>query len=308
MPTGFLVIDKKVGIRSTMCVEAVRRVFRGTKSGHGGTLDSSASGVLVILLGGATRLSGLVNQMPKSYLVRVALGSETSTCDATGEVTIRRKWRHANLAAIESALPGFIGVRMQTPPAISAVHIKGRRAHEIARSGEEPRIEPRPVFIESMKIVSPLSEDGEFSLSVRCGKGTYIRSVARDLGRALGSAAHVVSLRRESVGPFAAEFAPQMGEDTRFSVDELMRAVWPVATMERFLPSYHLKDSDMAKLAAGIGVRAGVRDRVSVGENSPNGVAMACSPDMCSICGIESHDGGIRLIPQINIRMEAHEA
>lgn len=305
MKTGFLALDKPRGARSTWCVERVRRILgRDAKVGHGGTLDSSASGLLVILLGGATRLSNLVMQMPKTYSAKIALGAETTTCDATGETTARGDWSAVDEAAIERALPAFLGWRMQVPPQISAVHVNGRRAHEVARGGEEARIEPRPVFIEKIDRVSPLAEDGSFLLSICCGKGTYVRSIARDLGRSLGCGAHIATLSRERVGPLhlAEAYAP----DEKFSIskDELLSMVKPLEMMEKFLPCYLLPEEEMSRLASGLGVSVAHSLRTSIGESCPERIVMARSKDLLSICRAEHREGRLFLLPETNIRIE----
>ncbi|MCL2683818.1 MAG: tRNA pseudouridine(55) synthase TruB, partial [Synergistaceae bacterium] len=200
---GFLPIDKPVGMRSAGCVELIKRIVGRVKAGHGGTLDSTACGVIVLLLGGATRLSSLVMQMPKIYRAVLKLGTETTTCDYSGEGTISGDASGVTDEDVDAAIPSFMGWRMQVPPEVSAVHVGGRRAHEIFRSGGVPDIEPRPIFIESISRVENLSENHEVELLIRCGKGTYIRALARDMGRRLGCRAHIASLRREAVGPFS---------------------------------------------------------------------------------------------------------
>ncbi|MDR2780453.1 MAG: tRNA pseudouridine(55) synthase TruB, partial [Synergistaceae bacterium] len=201
---GLLPIDKPLGLRSSQCVELVKKLTGGgAKVGHGGTLDSSASGMLVLLLGGATRASGYVMLMPKTYSAVVRLGAETTTCDYTGHITRLKDFRGVKESDIDEIVPSFIGWRMQTPPEISAVHVNGRRAHKISRAGGKPEIPPRPVFVESIRRDGAISGDGCVRLLIRCGKGTYVRSIARDIGRRLGCLAHVAALRRLSVGPFS---------------------------------------------------------------------------------------------------------
>ncbi|MDR1508303.1 MAG: tRNA pseudouridine(55) synthase TruB, partial [Synergistaceae bacterium] len=162
MLQGLLPIDKPVGLRSSHCVEQVKRLTgKGVKVGHGGTLDSSASGVLVLLLGAATRASGYVMLMPKTYRAVIRLGAETTTCDYTGRITAIGDCRKVKESDIDEVIPSFIGWRMQTPPEISAVHVNGRRAHEISRAGGNPEISPRPVFVESIRRAGAVSDDGE---------------------------------------------------------------------------------------------------------------------------------------------------
>lgn len=306
MLTGFLALDKPVGVRSTACVEKVRRAAgRSVKVGHGGTLDSSARGLLVILLGGATRLSNLVMQMPKIYRAVIALGAETTTCDATGERLSCVDWRYVDETAIERMLPAFLGWRMQVPPQISAVHVDGRRAHEMARGGEIPQIEPRPVFIEKIERLSSLSNEGKFVLKVRCGKGTYVRSIARDLGRALGCGAHIAALSRESVGPLRLSEAWHPDDQFSISRNELLSMVQPLAVMEKFLPCYCLPDAEMAKLASGLGACATDAFRISAGDRSPARVIVARSESLFSVCKAEYREGRLSLSPETNIKLGA---
>ena len=202
MSSGLLLVDKPEGVRSTDCVGRVRRTLgRGTRVGHAGTLDSTASGLLVVLLGAATRLSDYVMRLPKVYRAAVRLGSETDTCDATGRVIFRGDAGRVDEAAFDRVLPSFWGVRMQRPPEISALKVDGEPSHRLARSGRGAVLPERPVWMESVRRRSPL-EDGRVEVEVVCGKGTYVRSLVRDIGARLGCGAHVEALRRLSIGPF----------------------------------------------------------------------------------------------------------
>ena len=202
MPSGLLLVDKPEGVRSTDCVSRVRRVLgRGLRVGHAGTLDSTASGLLVVLLGAATRLSDYVMRLPKVYRAAVRLGSETDTCDATGRVIFRGDAGRVDEAAFDRVLPSFWGVRMQRPPEISALKVDGEPSHRLARSGRGAVLPERPVWMESVRRRSPLA-DGRVEVEVVCGKGTYVRSLVRDIGARLGCGAHVEALRRLSIGPF----------------------------------------------------------------------------------------------------------
>ncbi len=306
MLAGLLALDKPEGVRSTACVEKVRRILgRDVKVGHGGTLDSSACGLLVILLGGATRLSSLVMQMPKTYRATIALGVDTTTCDATGERIFCGDWSRVGETAIDRTLPAFLGWRMQVPPQISAVHVDGRRAHELARGGETPRIEPRPVFIEKIDRVSSLAGDGTFTLLIRCGKGTYVRSIARDLGRSLGCGAHIAALSREIVGPLSLAGAWRPDGNFSISKDELMPMIQPLDIMEKFLPCYRLPDADMSRLASGLGAFASDSFRVSAGEGSPARVLLARSENLFSVCCADYREGRLFLSPETNIKLGA---
>ncbi len=214
MPSGLLLIDKPEGLRSTDCVNRIRHALgKKTRVGHAGTLDSTASGLLVLLIGRATRLSDAVMALPKVYRAELGLGRATDTCDASGQTVFEGDASEVSESDIDRALFSFLGWLMQRPPEISAVKKDGRPSHKLARAGQEVVLEPRPIFIRSLRRTSPLS-GGRVTVEVLCGKGTYIRSLARDLGEKLGCGAHVASLRRLSIGPFRVEegISPEAAE------------------------------------------------------------------------------------------------
>jgi tRNA pseudouridine55 synthase len=201
---GLLVIDKPGGITSRDAVNRVQRWFpRGTKIGHTGTLDPLATGVLVVCIGAATRLADYVQAMGKSYASRFRLGATSTSDDADGDITETPNAQPVPREVIESALPRFVGEIEQLPPSVSALKVDGKRAHDLARKGEAVTLAPRPVRIEAIRVRA--YEWPYLDVEVDCGKGTYIRSIARDLGAALGVGGMVQTLRRTRVGPFAAE-------------------------------------------------------------------------------------------------------
>lgn len=202
MPSGILLLNKPVGIRSTDCVNRIKRALK-EKVGHAGTLDSTACGLLIILVGSATRLSDSVMAFQKVYRTTVKLGEETDTADASGKVIFSAEANEVSEDQIDAILPQFEGEIMQSPPEISAIKVGGRPSHKIARSGKNENfsLPPRPVKVYSIKRSSPLI-DCKFELNIRCGKGTYIRSIARDIGRVMGCGGHVVKLERLSIGRF----------------------------------------------------------------------------------------------------------
>jgi tRNA pseudouridine55 synthase len=171
--------------------------------GHTGTLDPFATGLLVALVGGATRAARFFNGLPKRYVATFAFGSQTDTDDLTGEVIARTELPSA--ARIHDEIDRFRGVVEQLPPDYSAVHVDGKRAHELARAGKRPELRTRTVTVHELSVVNVVEIDGLVStidVEIACSAGTYVRSIARDLGRATGSAAHVTALRRTGVGPF----------------------------------------------------------------------------------------------------------
>jgi tRNA pseudouridine55 synthase len=185
-------------------VSRCRRIFGQRRVGHGGTLDPDATGVLLVGLGQATRLLRFLSALPKSYVGEVVLGTATSTLDAAGEVVGRWDMAGVTLAEAAAAAARFVGDIEQVPPMVSAVKIGGRRLHELAREGVEVERVARPVTVHNLDVASgPPDEPGVFRLAVDCSSGTYIRTLAADLGTALGGGAHLRNLRRTAVGPFA---------------------------------------------------------------------------------------------------------
>jgi len=200
---GWIALDKPLGLSSTQALGKARRLLNAQKAGHAGTLDPLASGVLPLAFGEATKTVPLLVDAAKAYRFTVRWGAETETCDAEGAVTARSDVR-PDQAAIEAALSGFTGEITQIPPAYSAVKVDGERAYARARRGESVEIKPRQVRVDALRLVD-LSGPDEAVFEVECGKGLYVRSLARDLARALGTAGHVAALRRTRVGAFKAE-------------------------------------------------------------------------------------------------------
>jgi len=200
--SGWLVVDKPAGMTSTAVVNKVRWAFDAKKAGHAGTLDPAATGVLAVALGEATKTVPFVTDALKAYRFTVRWGAATTTDDAEGTVTETSDLR-PDRAAIEAALPAFIGEIEQVPPQFSAVKVAGERAYDLAREGERLDLAPRPLWVERLTLIAqPDADHAEFEMV--CGKGGYVRAVARDLGRALGCLGHVTTLRRIWSGPFEA--------------------------------------------------------------------------------------------------------
>lgn len=218
---GWVVLDKPVGMTSTHAVSVVKRAFFAKKAGHAGTLDPLASGLLPIALGEATKTVPFVMDGRKAYRFTVTWGSQTATDDTEGEVVATSELR-PDRAAIEALLPRFTGMIQQVPPKYSAIKIAGERAYDLARDGEEVTLQARPVEIDSLVIAA---HDGDTTVfEAECGKGTYVRAIARDLGLALGCLGHVSSLRRTRVGPFHEDDAASV-EQLQQNPDEALRSV-----------------------------------------------------------------------------------
>lgn len=205
---GLLLVDKPAGITSHDVVQLARRAYREKSIGHLGTLDPFATGLLVLLLGRSTRLATFIETEPKVYDATIRFGSETDTDDCTGVVV--REARVPSAERIREAIPALTGRLTQMPPAYSAKSVGGVRAYDAARKGEPLELDPVEVDVANWTIRD--ARETEIDVSIECGTGTYIRSLARDLGRMTGSAAHLVSLRRKRSGVFAVEDAITVDE------------------------------------------------------------------------------------------------
>lgn len=258
---GWVVLDKPLGMTSTRAVSAVRRLFDAQKAGHAGTLDPLATGILPIALGEATKTVPFAVDGEKTYRFTVRWGAETTTDDAEGEVVESRAARPAR-DAIEALLPSFRGEIMQVPPSFSAIRVDGERAYDLARGGEEVILEPRPVRIDALSLVEcPDADTAVFE--ARCGKGTYVRALARDMGRALGTLGHVVALRRTSVGPFSEHDAvtvEALATAAEGGSDRLRSFLKPVEAALDALAGLMVSSSDAASLARGQAVIMRGRD------------------------------------------------
>ena len=244
---GWINLDKPTGVTSTQAVGRLKFLFNAKKAGHAGTLDPLASGVLPVAFGEATKTVPIVQDGAKAYRFRVRWGGESTTDDAEGEI-VARSDRRPSPAEIAAALPRFTGLIEQTPPAFSAIKIDGARAYDLAREGEKFEIAARPVRIYRLDLVS--AEADEATLEAECGKGAYIRALARDLGRMLGCYGHVVELRRTRVGPFSADAGIPLNRLPDDS--ELMaRAMLPIQAGLAELPMLPIDRNGAATLRRG---------------------------------------------------------
>ncbi|SRR5579883_582556 len=201
---GWLCLDKPVGLTSTQAVSQLRWLYNAKKAGHAGTLDPLASGVLPIAFGEATKTVSIVQDGVKAYRFVVKWGEETDSDDSEGRVIATSDAR-PTADAIEALLSQFTGAITQTPPIFSAIKVAGERAYDLARDGEQVELAPREVIVHRLALAE--AERDQATFEAECGKGTYVRAIARDLGRALGCRGHVIALRRTRVGPFYAEAA-----------------------------------------------------------------------------------------------------
>jgi len=252
---GWLIVDKALGQTSTDVVGAVRRLTQAQKAGHGGTLDPIATGVLPIALGEATKTVPYVVDFTKAYRFEVRFGEARDTDDAEGAVIATSPAR-PETAAIEAALARFRGPILQTPPRYAAVKVDGERAYDLARRGEIVTLEPRSVHVHRLELVERTGPDTA-SFELVCGKGAYVRAIARDLGDALDCYGHVTALRRLNVGPFRAEDAvtlatlePVVGDDS------LSPILVSLTTALADIPALAVTEPQAQRLRSGQPIRA----------------------------------------------------
>jgi tRNA pseudouridine55 synthase len=265
--TGWLCLDKAAGQTSTQAVSVVKRLFGAAKVGHAGTLDPLATGALPIAIGDATKTVHFVQDGRKVYRFTVRWGIETDTDDAEGK-PVSTSDKRPNRAEVEALLPGFTGEIMQRPPAFSAIKINGARAYDLAREGEAVAPEERQVVIHRLALLDvPDREHAVFE--AECGKGTYVRALARDIGRRLGCLGHVVALRRHVVGPFDEEtmvtldrLAACREEGGHTALDGLLK---PVGFVLGELPELALTPDAVARLRRGQSVLVRGRDAPAAG-------------------------------------------
>jgi tRNA pseudouridine55 synthase len=261
---GWVVLDKPVGMTSTHAVSVIKRLFTAKRAGHAGTLDPLASGCLPIALGDATKTVPCVMDGRKAYSFTVRWGEERDTDDAEGRV-VATSDRRPSAEEIVAQLPAFVGAIEQVPPRYSAIKIEGERAYDIARDGEEFELKPRTVNIERLELEAMADADHS-RFRAECGKGTYVRALARDLGRLLGCHGHVSALRRTAVGPFAEgdmislEGLESLCHRAAFGELSLADALLPVATALDDIPALAVSRADAARLQRGQAVLLRGRD------------------------------------------------
>ena len=243
---GLLVVDKPAGLTSAAVVAEVKRRVRAGRVGHTGTLDPMATGVLPLCLGQATKLAGYLLADDKEYAATATLGIETTTLDAQGEVTRRCDAGAVTMEQLAQTVSGFWGAQQQVPPQYSALRRGGKRCYERARAGETLVLEPRAVVIDRLEVTDFANPC--FGFHIRCSKGTYVRAVARDIGRALGCGAHLSALRRTRAGAFSLADAVELAELT----EETARAalVAPADAVPQF-PAIRVRDRAMTGLRQG---------------------------------------------------------
>jgi tRNA pseudouridine55 synthase len=248
--SGWIVLDKPVDLGSTQAVSRIRRLFNAQKAGHAGTLDPLASGILPIALGEATKTVPFLVEADKTYRFTIAWGATTASFDREGAVTATSDVRPSQEAAA-AALTAFVGQIEQVPPAFSAIKVDGERAYDLARAGVEVELKPRPVIIHRAEVTGAPDAD-HLELEIDCGKGVYVRAIARDLATVLGACGHVSTLRRLRVGPFSAEKAVTL-EFVQQMCDRGagLEALLPVETALDDIPALAVTTEDAFRLSQG---------------------------------------------------------
>lgn len=258
---GWLILDKPINMTSTQAVAVIKRLFNAQKAGHGGTLDPLATGILPIALGEATKTMSFAVEGAKGYRFTVRWGAETTTDDAEGEVA-NASDRRPSRADIEALLGDFIGEVSQVPPQFSAIKVEGNRAYDLAREGETVDLKARIVVIDDLRIME-MPDDATTVFEADCGKGTYVRAIARDMGRRLGCYGHVVALRRTRVGPFSLDDSVVL-DDLRAEAEDKcvapMAALLTVQAALGELPEVVVAGNDAARLRRGQSVILRGRD------------------------------------------------
>lgn len=245
---GWLIVDKPAGIGSTDVVSRVRWALDAKKAGHAGTLDPDATGVLAVALGEATKTVPILTDALKAYDFTVNWGAETATDDASGAV-IQSAETRPSADAVRAALPAFIGDIMQVPPAVSAVKVDGARAYDLAREGETVELAARPLWVESLELLGTTPDTAD--LRMVCGKGGYVRAIARDLGRQLGCLGHVASLRRIWSGPFEADEGFAFDRIDRANQAEIEAALLPIQSALADLPEMQATEIGATRILNG---------------------------------------------------------
>jgi tRNA pseudouridine55 synthase len=300
MPHGWIILDKPLGMGSTQGVGAVKRALREggyakVKVGHGGTLDPLATGVLPIALGEATKLAGRMLDASKIYDFTIQFGTETDTLDLEGKVIAQSEAR-PTFAEIEAILPRFTGPIDQVPPAYSALKVDGKRAYDLARAGEEVELKSRSIVVHELVLLPFKGEVGRalstITLTAHVSKGTYIRSLARDIAKALGTVGHVTMLRRTKAGPFSLDGAISL--DILFEKSKahaLEDIILPIRTALDDIPALALTPEQAELIHHG---------QVLTGIAASDGLQLALNGEM-PLALVEVLDGNVRSVRRFNL-------
>lgn len=272
---GLLCVNKSTGMTSRDVVNVVQRRLKPIKVGHAGTLDPLATGVLVLMIGKATRLTEYVQRMPKTYRGSFRLGATSDTEDIEGNVVQLPGTPRIDRSQIEEVLPQFVGSIEQMPPAYSALKVKGRRAYALARAGKSVELNARTIEIHSLSI--DRFDFPDFELSIECGSGTYVRSLGRDIARAVGTEAIMTALDRSAIGPFTLEnaIAYQALPDT-----DIASHLTPMSMAVASVPTINVSDSELERVRHGISIDLSSDEESLVTDADSDAVeAAAIGPD-----------------------------
>lgn len=297
---GWLNLDKAAGMTSTQVVAQVKRLLGAAKAGHAGTLDPMATGVLPIALGEATKTVQYVMEGLKCYRFTVRWGEARSTDDCDGEVTDSSPVR-PDRPAINAALPGFVGAIQQVPPKFSAVKVNGRRAYQLARAEEPVELSARKVWIERLEAVAWPDPD-HTSFVVECGKGAYMRALARDLARALGTVGHLAALRRTAVGPFHEDRAITLENlDALVHSGQRQVPLLPVEAALDDMPALTLTGPEATRLRSGQAVSLLRRSQLGRIANLCDGMVLCAMTDGRAVAITRYEAGEIRPLRVLNL-------
>ncbi len=287
---GLLLVDKQEGQSSHDVVKKVRAIIRSKKVGHAGTLDPFATGLLLILVGQGTKLSEFLMALPKTYEAVIQLGVETDTYDRTGKVVKETHGSGITEESVYTALNGFLGETYQTPPPFSALKIRGKRAYELARKGQKVELAPRKIRID---VIEPKQVSLPFvRIKLRCSSGTYVRSIAHDLGEKLGCGAHLCELRRTRIGEFRVEEGIVSSGLEKLEEEQLMKMLVPSAGALSNMASVEISRSLAAKVRSGYCPRIeeiGVEDMAV--DLKHTFVKLVCGAQLVAIAGITESPG-----------------
>ena len=272
---GLLCVNKSTGMTSRDVVNRVQRRLKPIKVGHAGTLDPLATGVLVLMVGKATRLTEYIQRMAKTYCGSFRFGLTSDTEDVDGDVVQLADAPRIDRSQVESVLPQFVGRIEQMPPAYSALKVKGRRAYELARAGKTVELQARPIEIHSLSIDRFGFPD--FDITIECGSGTYVRSLGRDIARAVGTEAVMTALNRTAIGPFTLENA--IGSEALPDID-IASHLLPMSMAVTSVPTVSVSDSELERVRHGISIDLSTEEESLVSKLSSDSIeAAAIGPD-----------------------------
>lgn len=261
IPSGILLIDKPAGITSHDVVDVLRKIFKGTKIGHTGTLDPMATGLLVICIGDATRLSDNLTSQNKKYSVKMILGVETDTYDITGRIVFASVMNKDEIY-IKERIKRFIGKQMQTPPIYSAIRVEGKRAYEYAREGNEVKLEPREIEIYDISNILVDLQKKEASFEVHCTKGTYIRSLVNDIGKKIGCGATMSELRRTQNGNNSVVDSIKLYDFLKLQYEDMIKRIIPIEKYYKESKAIYLNENEYNKFVNGVKLECACFDKL----------------------------------------------